>query len=66
MRSGTDRRPDLVADTVADWPAIDTDAAESADDTEPEASERITLIEFTWVGLTGRQPVIYVSREWLQ
>jgi len=52
----------LVADTVADWPAIDTDAAESADETEPEASERITLIEFTWVGLTGRQPVIYVSR----
>jgi hypothetical protein len=35
-------------------------------DPEPDASERITLIEFTWVGLTGTQPVILVAREWLQ
>ena len=33
---------------------------------EPDISERITLIEFVWSGLTGTQPVILVSREWLQ
>jgi hypothetical protein len=33
---------------------------------EPDASERITLIEFMWQGTTGAQQVILVSREWLQ
>jgi hypothetical protein len=36
------------------------------DEVEPDASERITLIEFLWTGPTGEQPVILVSREWLQ
>ena len=35
-------------------------------DAEPGTSERITLIEFMWSGLTGAQQVILVSREWLQ
>jgi hypothetical protein len=35
-------------------------------DAEPETSQRVTLIEFTWVGARGAQPVIFVSREWLQ
>jgi len=54
------------------WPAPDQYPAEDdldagmADDTEPDVSERITLIEFTWMGLTGAQPVIFVAREWLQ
>jgi hypothetical protein len=33
---------------------------------EPQASERITLIEFMWTGETGAQPVLLVEREWLQ
>ena len=41
-------------------------AAGSAEDAEPDTSERITLIEFLWEGRTGAQPVILVSREWLQ
>jgi hypothetical protein len=36
------------------------------DDAEPNTSERVTLIEFVWIGQTGEQPVILVSREWLQ
>jgi hypothetical protein len=36
------------------------------DDDEPDTSERVTLIEFMWVGRTGAQQVILVSREWLQ
>jgi hypothetical protein len=33
---------------------------------DPNASERITLIEFMWHGQRGAQQVILVSREWLQ
>jgi hypothetical protein len=43
-----------------------TPADVQADDSEPEATEKITLIEFTWTGLRGAQPVIFVAREWLQ
>ena len=35
-------------------------------DPEQDTSERITLSEFLWTGPTGDQPVILVSREWLQ
>jgi hypothetical protein len=68
------RRPDVGADRLGDARSVDRVAADgrpragdgSADDTESEASERITLIEFTWMGFTGPQPVILVAREWLQ
>lgn len=68
------RRPGVRADEVADASAnshgpIDARPGSDdrwADDTEPETSERITLIEFTWFGLTGAQAVILVAREWLQ
>jgi hypothetical protein len=29
------------------------------------ARQRVTAIEFRWVGATGVQPVVLVSREWL-
>jgi hypothetical protein len=69
------RRFDVGADRLGDARSVDRVAPDgrpraagdgSADDTEPEASERITLIEFTWMGFTGPQPVILVAREWLQ
>ena len=47
-----------------DSPAIDLESR--ADDTKPNATEKVTLIEFTWMGLRGAQPVILVAREWLQ
>jgi hypothetical protein len=48
--------------TGSPWPV----EARPPADAEPDTSERITLIEFVWSGLTGSQPVIFVSREWLQ
>ncbi len=77
MRDGTReigarRRPDALirsapgvsaADVrpVADHPGHPQRPAHA----KPDTSERIFLIEFVWSGLTGTQPVILVSREWL-
>lgn len=36
------------------------------DDAEPDVTEKITLIEFMWIGLRAAKPVIFVAREWLQ
>jgi hypothetical protein len=33
---------------------------------EPDISERVTVIEFLWTGSGGAQPVILITREWLQ
>ena len=76
MRDGTRQpgnRRQADAAEAFDW--VDVDVPQSRPrtpgqlrpaDGEPDATERITLIEFTWFGLTGAQPVILVSREWLQ
>ena len=56
------------------WPAVTEDLGEGQGrsdvgqpaDSEPDSTERITLIEFTWMGVRGAQPVILVAREWLQ
>ena len=78
-RQSDGRRPAKASvDGLDDWEAIDAvqtgdrlwgeerPAAEAEAETEPDTSERIILIEFVWWGLTGSQPVILVSREWLQ
>jgi hypothetical protein len=57
MRQSSDREL-----TDGPWPS----EARPPIDSEPDTSERITLIEFLWTGLTGDQPVILVSRELLQ
>jgi hypothetical protein len=64
---------DWTSDHIVDWGAVDPRLADGhrlsgigqADDPDPDISERITLIEFTWMGMTGAQPVIFVAREWL-
>ena len=74
MRSGAHRmrgsRRDVVSNEVAGFEAIDAKRLDAVDwwanDTEPETTERVTLIEFLWMGLTGAQPVIFVAHEWLQ
>ena len=60
-RQAIDRRR---AQALDEW-LVDVHGPE-AEDTEPDVSERITLIEFLWRGRTGAQQVILVSREWLQ
>lgn len=51
--SRRDERPGLPAGPVADDPnPID----------DPILSERLTLIEFSWAGQAGIQPVILVAR----
>jgi hypothetical protein len=62
IREVVDWRPTELGTTEARSGASDW----VPDDTEPVTSERITLIEFMWMGLRGAQPVILVSREWLQ
>jgi KaiC/GvpD/RAD55 family RecA-like ATPase len=63
-------RRDVVSNEVAGFEAIDAKRLDAGDwwanDTEPETTERVTLIEFLWMGLTGAQPVIFVAHEWLQ
>ena len=61
MRDGMRQSGDAEL-TGGPWP----NEARPPIDSEPDTSERITLIEFLWTGLTGDQPVILVSREWLQ
>jgi hypothetical protein len=62
-----------LAGGLAGWPDDDGPLGSAgwrrvppSDDVEPSASEVITLIEFVWAGSAGEQPVILVSREWLQ
>jgi hypothetical protein len=61
VRDGTRQSRDAEL-TDGPWP----NEARPPIDAEPDTSERITLIEFLWTGPTGEQPVILVSREWLQ
>jgi hypothetical protein len=63
-----------LADSLVEW--LEADAGQRADRVRrrcrPEkaaelpTSERVTLIEFMWIGAAGAQPVIFVDREWLQ
>ena len=57
------RRAVALADSLVEF--LDADR-QQVDGAEPQASERITLIEFMWTGETGAQPVLLVEREWLQ
>ncbi len=71
---GDRRQADAFADWLVDGLTADDEPVDGrpprhrrrSDDVEPNASERITLIEFLWEGQTGAQQVILVSREWLQ
>jgi len=72
-QAGRRRGHEQARDPGNEWVVIEAgttdDEAWTADDlpdAEPETSQRVTLIEFTWVGARGAQPVIFVSREWLQ
>jgi hypothetical protein len=64
---------DWAADHIVGRAALDPRLADGhrpsgvcqADDPEPDVTERVTLIEFTWIGMRGAQPVIFVAREWL-
>ena len=59
---------------MRDGPAVDKHFVEDQrasdrvqpDGGGPDATEKVTLIEFMWRGLRGAQPVIFVAREWLQ
>lgn len=78
MRDRTRQADDHRAAALADWlidPLAAADHRRAAararhgrvpEDAAPDATERITLIEFMWHGQTGAQQVILVSREWLQ
>ena len=78
MRDGTPFgsrvRASAPVDGLADRAAMEahlTDGRAPSEERPPsgaerDTSERVTLIEFMWSGLTGTQPVILISREWLQ
>ena len=63
-QTGDDQRARLKAEVGATG-AHSRRGQRPPEDAEPDTSERITLIEFLWEGLTGAQQVILVSREWL-
>ena len=68
-QAGVRRQAQAPVDPLDDWHGVDAhppSEERSPADAEPGTSERITLIEFRWSGLTGAQQVILVSREWLQ